>query len=263
MKKLSFYFLPLLVLLGLNACKDADSSPKALVNVILVDSPAQWDSVFVEINGVDLEMIVEGRNNDFETFFLEYKSGNKRIKVSELVGGNALLLGRDELPIGKITKATVLLGENHTMFIGSKKYTLELASEADNEVELETSLDIAAGISYDLFLDIDLEKSIVLASETTYELDPTFSLVREIGSIELSGILKPTTLYPAIYMFSDKDTFSTHINSSGRYLFRVPMDKYEVFMDAKNELYLDTAFNLDLTADKDSVLDEITLKLRP
>ncbi|UZD21581.1 DUF4382 domain-containing protein [Algoriphagus halophytocola] len=263
MKKLTFYLLPFLIVLGLSACRDSDSSPRALVNMILVDSPAQWDSVFVEINGVDVEMIVEGRESDFETFFLEYKSGNKRIKISELVGGNALLLGRDELPIGRITKTTVLLGENHTMFIGSKKYVLDLAPDAENEVELETSIDIESGVAYDLLLDMDLEKSIIQNAETSYSLMPTFSLVPGIGSIELSGSLKPTTLYPAIFLRTENDTFSTHINTTGRYTFRVPMDQYEVYMDPKNEAYQDTTFTLDLSADMDSVLNEITFKPKP
>ena len=265
MKKLHFYLIPILCVLIISSCEDPDANPKALLNLILVDSPAQWDSVFVEIKGVDIKVLVEGREAQTQVFFLEYKSGDKRIKVSELVGGNQLLLGRNELPVGQIINATVLLGDNHSMFLDEKEYDLPLVDGINVDISLPASLEIDQGISYDIILDLDLEKSIVLATESplTYELDPTFKLLKGAGIIELSGLLKPITLYPAIYLSNEKDTFSTHVNPSGKYFFRVPKDKYRISMDPKNELYQDTTFNLDLTADMDSVLDDITFKLKP
>lgn len=265
MKKLQFYLLPIICVLFFASCEDPDSSPKALLNLLLVDSPAKWDSVFVEIEGVDIEVLGDGRETQNQIFFLEYKSGDKRVKVSDLVGGNTLLLGRNELPIGQIINATIILGDEHSMFIDEKEYILKLTDPSDNEISLSTAIHIEQGISYDIVLDMDLEKSIVQASESplTYALDPTFKLVKGAGTIELSGVLKPVALYPAIYMVSETDTFSTHINTSGKYLFRVPMARYELYFDPKNELYQDTTFNLDLTADVDSALKEITFKVKP
>ena len=265
MKKLLLFLFPFICVLFLSSCEDPDSSPKALLNVLLVDSPASWDSVFVEIKGVDIEVLVEGREAQRQSFFLEYKSGDKRIKVSELVGGNVLLLGRNELPVGKIVNATVILGDAHSMFFDEKKYVLEFSESTENRINLSTDINIEQGYSYDILLDLDLEKSIVQASESplTYELDPTFKLVQGAGTIELSGNLKPLALYPAIYLYNETDSFSTHINTSGNYLFRVPMGKYNVLMDPKNELYQDTTFNLDLTANLDSTLKNITFKLKP
>ncbi|WP_439488584.1 DUF4382 domain-containing protein [Algoriphagus sp.] len=266
MKKLRFYLLTCLFIVLFSACEDPDSSPKALLNVILVDSPAQWDSVFVEIEGVDIDVLVQGRETQAQTFYLEYKSGNKRIKVSELVGGTQLLLGRNELPIGLITSATIILGDNHSMFIGEKRYDLELSDPDDNRVSLPTSITLEQGISYDIILDIDLERSIVQTSETplAYGLDPNFKLVEGKGLVELEGNLKPTSLYPAIYMWSATDTFSTHTNTSGNYIFKVPMDKYTLYFDPKNERYQDTTtLILDLTAVRDSVLEDITFKVKP
>ena len=265
MKKLRLLLLSIICVLFISSCEDPDSSPKALLNLLLVDSPASWDSVFVEIKGVDIEVMVEGRETQTQTFFLEYKSGDKRVKVSELVGGNTLLVGRSELPVGQITKATIVLGEDHSMFFDEKEYVLALADGSSSQIILPTAIDTDQGVSYDIILDLDLEKSIVQVSESplTYELDPIFKLIKGAGTIELSGNLKPVSLYPAIYLFNEKDSFSTHINTSGNFLFRVPMDKYQVFMDPKNELYQDTTFNLDLTADLDSVLKNITFKLKP
>lgn len=265
MKKLHFCLIPLISVLFLASCEDPDSSPRALLNVILVDSPAHWDSVFVEIEGVDIEVLAEGRDSQIQTFFFEYKSGDKRIRVSDLVGGNALLLGRSELPIGQITSAKILLGENHSMFLNEKKYVLALSDPSKNEISLETSIDIAQGISYDVLLDLDLEKSIIQVSESplTYELEPTFSLVNGIGTVDISGYLKPTTLYPAIYLSNGEDTISTHTDASGKYYFRVQAGSYKIFFDAKDDLYQDTTFSEELVVSGDTVLSQITFKKKP
>jgi len=264
-KKLHFYLFPFISILFFASCEDPDSSPRALLNLILVDNPAKWDSVFVEIEGVDIEVLGEGRGTQSQTFFLEYKSGDKRIKVSDLVGGNALLLGRSELPIGQIISAKIFLGKNHSMFLKEKRYDLSLSDPAKNEVSLITSIEIEQGKSYDIILDLDLEKSIQQVSESplTYELDPTFTLIKGAGSVEISGVLKPINLYPAIYLSDGEVTFSTHTDVSGKYNFRVPAGSYQVYFDPKDDLYQDTTSSQDLVAQKDTVLRQITFKRKP
>ncbi|MEP0712334.1 DUF4382 domain-containing protein [Algoriphagus sp.] len=265
MKKLHFYLFPLFAFVFLASCEDPDGSPKALLNLILVDSPAKWDSVLVEIEGVDIEVLTEGRDTQAQTFFLEYKSGDKKIKISDLVGGNALLLGRSELPIGQIISAKIILGNNHFMYFDEKEYLLTLAESSSNEVFLTTSLTIEAGFSYDIILDMDLEKSIVQASESpaSYQLDPTFTLIKGAETVDISGTLKPLALYPAIFLSDGKDTLSTHTDASGKYYFRVPPGSYQIYFDAKDELYLDTAYIENLVVTEDSVLAPITFKKKP
>lgn len=265
MKKLHFYLLPIFCLLFFASCEDPDSSPRALLNLILVDSPAKWDSVFVEIEGVDIEVLVEGRETQSQTFFLEYKSGDKRIKISDLVGGNALLLGRSELPIGQIINATIILGDDHSMFLNEKKFVLELSDPSEDQISLSTSIDIEQGTSYDILLDLDLEKSIVQVSESplTYGLDPTFTLIKGAGTGEISGIIKPLSLYPAIILTGEKGTFSTHTDASGKYSLRVPSGSYELYIDAKDDLYEDDTLSIDLVERMDTVLTEITLQKKP
>tara|TARA_R110002072_G_scaffold216077_1_gene373340 strand:+ start:300031 stop:300828 length:798 start_codon:yes stop_codon:yes gene_type:complete len=264
-KKLHFYLFPIVCVLFFASCEDPDSSPRALLNLILVDSPAKWDSVFVEIKGVDVEVLVEGRESQSQIFFFEYKSGDKRIKVSELVGDNELLIGRSELPIGQIINATIILGDNHSMYLKEKKYVLALSDLSKNRISLSTAIDVEQGYSYDIYLDLDLEKSIVQTSESplTYELDPFFTLSDGAGKTELSGTLKPTTLYPAIYLSDGTDTISTHINTSGKFIFKIQEGNYTLYFDPKDELYQDTTFSIDVAAKEDTVLKQITFKKKP
>ena len=265
MKKRYFNLLPIACVLFFASCEDPDSSPRALLNLILVDSPAKWDSVFVEIKGVDIEVLAEGRETQSQTFFLEYKSGDKRIKVSDLVGEKSLLLGRSELPIGQIINAKIILGDDHSMFFKEKKYILPLSDPSQSEISLATTIDIERGISYDIILDLDLEKSIqeVTESPLAYELDPSFTLVPGAGIVDISGILKPVSLYPAIYLSNEKDTLSTHTDATGKYYFRVPVGSYKLYFDPKDEQYQDTTFSINILEREDSVLAPITFKKKP
>ena len=263
MKKLHFYLIPFISVLFLASCEDPDASPKALLNLILVDSPAKWDSVLVEIEGVDIEVLTDGRDTQTQTFFLEYKSGDKKIKISDLVGSNALLLGRSELPIGQIISAKA---SGVDQYLPSSYSGFSFAHLCNAELGfLNASLNVEQGYSYDIILDMDLEKSIVQVSESPlkYELDPTFTLIDGAGTVDISGVLKPLTLYPAIYLSNGVDTISTHTDDTGKYLFRVPAGSYKIFFDAKDELYLDTAYLQDLVVSEDSLLRPIIFKKRP
>lgn len=265
MKKIVFYLIPIVCTMLFSSCEESDSSPGALLNLILVDSPAKWDSVFVEIKGVDIEILREGREAQREVIFFEYKSGDKRIKVSELVAGNALLLGRKELPVGQVINATVILGEDHTMFLNEKKHILKLSDPSKGTISLPLDLEIEQGLSYDLILDMNLEKSIHQVSESplNYTLDPFFSLQKAAEAIELSGSLYPTALYPAISISNGIDTLTTHTNTSGKFLLRVPTGNYTLYLDPKDERYQDTTFVLDMLPGQDSVLLPITFKKKP
>lgn len=246
------------------SCDNFDSNPKALVNIILVDTPAKWDSLFVEIEGVELEVLVTGRESvETETYYLEYKNGDKRIKVSELVGGNALLIGRNELPLGKVTRVTVKLGSDHSMFYDGDEYNLPLSDPSTQDVSLLAGLDLDQGISYDMILDIDLEKSVIEVGTDSFALNPRFSLIRGAVTGKISGTLTVKNLYPAIFLMNETDTLSTHMSTNGSYSFQAPEGDYRLYFDAKDELYLDTAFNVQIVAGNDGVLETISLKLKP
>lgn len=240
MKKLIFSFIAFAtVMLLLGSCSKIDDSPKALVNLVLVDTPAKWDSVLVEIEGVDVEILLEGRETGSQTFYLEYKTGDKKIRVSDLVAGSALIIGRDELPIGKIIGLRVRMGTRHSLYQGNKAYSIPLKNPENPFVTLATELDLKASVSFDIILDMDLETSILQTSTSplTFELDPFFTVIQGAGTGEVKGVISPAVLKPAIYLVQGMDSISTQVNTSGSYLFRVPKGTYSLYFDPKDPTY--------------------------
>lgn len=248
---------PLVIL----SCKEFDDSPKALVNILLIDAPAQWDSVIVEIQGVELEFVPNGREGEVQRVFLPYKPADKLIDISQLVGGTSLPVARNEMPLGVITGITLRLGPENALYLDEDRYGLELP-EGKTDYFLPISVDLEQGFSYDLILDFDLEKSIQVTKPNPLALDfnPTLSTYSGIGRGDLTGTTSPKELRPVIFAINDGDSVSTHTNFSGNFLFRLEPGTYDVFIDPKDSRYnADTVRGVIIETGKATPLDRITL----
>lgn len=260
MNRLNF-LLALLLAALLSSCESFDNSPKALVNVLLIDSPAQWDSVIVEIQGVELDFVPDGREGDIQKIFLPYEPGDKEVDVSQLVGGTALPVARSEMQLGQITGITLRLGPANSLFLDEDQYSLDLPG-GNTDYFQPLAVDLEQGISYDLILDFDLEKSIQVTNPNPLELNfnPTIAAFTGIGRGDLSGSISPSEVRPVIYAIQENDSVSTHTNTSGFFLFRLEPGAYTVFIDPKDSKYqTDTLFNVKVEAGKTTALDRITL----
>jgi hypothetical protein len=261
-KQTSNLFLSILFCGSIWSCEPPDATPTALLNVLLIDAPARWDSVFVEVEGVAITMQLLGRESETKTFFLPYDLGNKNIEVSSLIAGKGLLLGRDELPVGKIVSIAFRIGTSHSLFLKGDRYPLPLAKAGMNEIPIDFAMNLEQGIAYDLILDMDLEKSIRVLNETPLSmvLNPVLTAVSGIGTGELKGTISPVKLQPALYAIQSGDSVSTHINSSGNFSFRLPAGIYSIYIDPKDSKYQSaTVQSVEVLPGKTTDLTRITI----
>lgn len=261
MNKIWIPFLLVLFSAFIWSCKEFDNSPKALVNVLLIDAPAQWDSVIVEIQGVELEFVPNGREGEIQKIFLPYEPGDKQVDISQLVGGTALPVARSEMGLGQITGITLRLGPGNSLYQNDNRYPLDLPG-GNTDYFQSLRIDLEQGISYDLIVDFDLEKSLQVTNPNPLTLDfnPTISAYPGIGRGDLSGSISPTDFRPVIFAIQENDSVSTHTNTSGNFLFRLDPGIYTVYIDPKDSRYHpDTLFNVKVESGKTSSLDRITL----
>ncbi|WP_026967379.1 DUF4382 domain-containing protein [Algoriphagus terrigena] len=256
--------LLLIFLLLIWSCKDFDDSPKALVNIVLIDAPAQWDSVIVEIQGVELDFVPNGRDGEIQKIFLPYEPGDKEIDISQLVGGVALPVARSEMHLGQITGITLRLGPANALYLDEDRYPLELPG-GNTDYSQPLLVDLENGFSYDLIIDFDLEKSIRVTDPDplTLYFNPTIEAFTGIGRGDLAGITSPAELQPVIYAIKDQDSVSTHTNTSGNFQFRLEPGSYTVYINPKDSKYLaDTLLNVSVVSGKTTTLERITLEKR-
>lgn len=257
------YLLPLALFSAfLWSCQDLDSSPKALVNILLIDAPAKWDSVVVEIRGIELEFVPNSRQGgDVQRIFLPYELGNKQVDISQFVGGRSLILTRKEMQLGLITGITLRLGTGNSLYLNKEKFPLELPGGKIDYFQ-SLNIDLEQGISYDIVLDFDLGKSIQVTRTNPLALkfNPTITAFSGFGKGELTGTTSPAEIRPVIYAITKTDSISTHTNPSGNFLFRLEPGTYTIFIDPKDPRYnTDTLFNVVVEAGKKTVLERITL----
>lgn len=257
LRPLLLLIFPLIIL----SCKEFDDSPKALVNILLIDAPAQWDSVIVEIQGVELEFVPNGREGEVLRIFLPYEPADKLIDISQLVGGTALPVARNEMQLGVITGVTLRLGPDNALYLNENRYGLELPG-GKTDYFLPIAVDLEQGFSYDLILDFDLEKSIQVINPNPLSLNfnPTLTAYSGIGRGDLTGSTSPTDIRPVIFAIQESDSSSTHTNSAGNFLFRLEPGTYDVFIDPKDSRYnADTISGVIIESGKATPLDRITL----
>lgn len=242
------------------SCTPDDPSPKALVNVFLVDAPASWDSVIVELEGVELEIIAANRAGQLESIVIPYELADKKVDVAQLVAGVSLPIGRKEIALGTLTGIKLRLGTSHQLFQGEKGYSLPIPNQ-ETEFPTNISLELQAGISYDIYVDLDLERSIQVIKSSPLELSfqPQIAAFSTIDQGQIQGTLSPSTLSPVIYAIQGSDSLSTQINGSGTFLFRLNPGTYTLFFDPKDERYAPTTRSgISVEKGKVTTLERIT-----
>jgi len=152
--KVSLIVLLVLPLILFASCYGDEERENGLVNIFLVDAPGDFDEVWVELLGVE---VVPGSG---ESIMLDYIPANKMVNVSNLVGEAALLVGRGRIPIGELSQMTLILGNELYVQRQGSRINMEFASPDNRRIHFNTDFNILGGVSYDLYIDIDLARSV-------------------------------------------------------------------------------------------------------
>ncbi len=139
----------ILILLANFACSpdDSPSSGQARVNFYLVDAPADFDEVWIEVlsirvkaNNPDSEM-----NEDESTWKEITFEGSRSINLLDLTGGNSLLLGSEDFPEGEIDQIRLMLGKDNYVIKDGERFELKTPSAEQSGLKIKINQEIEAG----------------------------------------------------------------------------------------------------------------------
>ena len=165
-------FATFLFLLGLLfSCNDSNDprSGEARVNFRLVDAPADYDEVWIEVLALRVKVDHEGSDmdeNDDSTWEEIIYDGPKMVNLLDLTGGNSLLIGSEDFPEGEIDQIRLILGENNYLMKGEQKVELKTPSAQQSGLKIKVEEEIQGGQTYNLVIDFDAAKSIVNAGNS-------------------------------------------------------------------------------------------------
>jgi hypothetical protein len=198
-----------------------NSEGNAKVNVYLIDAPANYDEVWVEVLGV--EFLPKGKNEESGSSWitLAHESENQKINLLSLVGGNAAHLGEIEVPAGEISQIRLLLGEDNYIIQDGQRINLTTPSAQQSGLKLKIDKPLSPGISYDLIIDFDASRSIVKAGNSgQYILKPVLRVVAE-ESATIEGTILPLEARPiTVYAILGEDSVGTFTGESGLFVLR-------------------------------------------
>ncbi|WP_186757370.1 DUF4382 domain-containing protein [Echinicola salinicaeni] len=254
-------FLPFLVFTS--SCLENEVNQKrSLVNIYLIDAPGDFDQAWLEILRVEvfLDEVNNGETEGWVPF--DYIPLSNIVNVSALVAESQLILGRSELELGTIRQIKLVLGEEHYLIKDEDRLALSLAPEVNNEVVLDVDYVLRGGNSYDIYLDMDLGRSIKADpnAEESYLLNPVMRSFATGDEASISGKVTPVDAQPFVHAILGQDTLTTLTDESGDFYFRgLRAGEYQIYFHPASP-YLDSTTTVVTKLDSLSQMETILLR---
>lgn len=249
------------------ACNKSNSSnsniPKgdSKVSVYMMDDPIQFDSVFVDIRQIVVEVDTASRQTDQddddqwdENYCGRGRDASDRSIVWDtlnitpgvynllaLRNGTDTLLGSSLITTGKILKVRITLGHDNSVVYDSSSFPLEVfGSEPYFTINVRhTDVADINNNQLKIWLDFNLSHSIFFWSGTFY-LRPDITVFNDQMMAKLEGTVLPDGAGALVEAINGSDTLYAIPYWSGQYQFRnVPTGTYSLAFKGKNG-YLDT-----------------------
>jgi len=211
--------------------KDSTSSkPKTTGNskltIYLTDAPsiAQFDSINIKFSHVSAH---------FDSEWITVQDTPITVNMLDLINGNVIVFGSNDVPAGKYTQIRIIIDDAWVVVDGIRK-PLDVPSGAQTGLKLGPEFTVAEGITYELVVDFDVNRSIVVTgppSNPGYKLKPHLRVIPMAISGSISGNVVNHDDFPVAYAIQNSDTITSTIASPINGFFKLaflPAGLYEV-----------------------------------
>lgn len=260
----SIFFLALLSIFIYFGCSDQTTNVDPVdqngrLKIHLIDSPAQLDSVIICVTRVE----VHRAGSDSTSGWFVINDSTRFFDLLQLTNGASVILGDTSLPAGQYTQIRLFIGDGSYVIDQGTKHDLEVPSGSQSGLKLIHQFTIETGKLYELLLDFNVEKSIVITGNGKYKLKPTIRVTPIVISGSISGQVLPLYAQPTIRTVYGTDTITTYTDLQGFFkLMGLPQGIYDVnIIPADTLIYRDTTItNIQVMANQDTDIGEITLE---
>jgi hypothetical protein len=220
-------------------CKKEDSASDdtTTYNIRMTDAPGDYQEVNVNIIGVEVHSDQKG------WIALNVKTGV--YNLLKFSNGIDTLIGSGQIPVGTVSQIRLILGsDKNTVKVNNQVYPLSTPSAEQSGLKLQVHSELVKNVTYNLSLDFDANKSIVVTGNNTYKLKPVIRVITTATSGGISGTASPLVAQPAIYAIMGTDTFGTNASSvTGEFLIQgLASGSYKVILMPKSP-FRDTTFS--------------------
>ena len=229
------------------------------LKMYLVDSPASLDSVIICVTSVE----VHKAGSDSTSGWYVINDSTRYFDLLLLTNGASSVLGDTSLASGQYTQIRLIIGEGSYVIDQGVKHDLEIPSGSQTGIKLIHQFTIEPGKLYELLLDFNVDKSIIITGNGKYKLKPTIRVIPIVISGSISGQVLPLDAQPTIWTVYGTDTITTYTDFQGYFkLMALPQGFYDVnIIPADTLVYRDTVITgVQVFANQDTDIDTVTLQ---
>ena len=260
----SIFFLSMLSFFVLIGCSDQTTNvdpvdPNGRLKMYLIDSPAALDSVIICVTRVE----VHKAGNDSTSGWFVINDSTRYFDLLQLTNGASAILGDTSLPAGQYTQIRLFIGDGSYVIDQGIKYDLEVPSGSQSGLKLIHQFTIESNKLYELLLDFNVEKSIVITGNGQYKLKPTIKVTPVVISGSISGQVLPLDAQPTIWTVYGIDTITTYTDLQGHFkLMGLLQGLYDVnIIPLDTMVYRDTVITgVQVIANQETDIGTVTLK---
>lgn len=224
-----------------NVTSIASSSSPRQMALYLTDDPCQYDSVFIDIQNVEVKVDTSQHMNDdhFEDNKDDHEEDHHHgdqfgswdtlairpgvYNILNLRNGIDTLLGTVNIPAGKIRRIRLTLGTNNSVVISGATYPLQQINGSSNyeyvQVHQEDEDNHFNPGQTSMWLDFNVCKSII-SHNRNYYLRPFLSIFSMHNTGGIEGTVLPFAARPYVTAWNDTDTATAKPEEDGRYEMR-------------------------------------------
>ncbi len=259
-KTASVAVLGIFVTIGLTGCDlGADLDSPATFEVLMHDAPTDDLEQFnVHVKSIEAQRAGGGWTTIGEP--------DEVYNLLELVNGNKVVLGEEEVESGRYTQVRLILGEDNSVLNKDGEVSnLSVPSGAQTGIKLIINADLQEGVRYTLNLDFDASRSLIKTGESpniNYVLNPVIRAYEEALTGTIGGVVEPAEAAARIDAIVDDTVFtSTYADENGGFLLiGLEPQSYQIVIEATEGDYeTETREDIEVVAGENYDLGTIEL----
>ncbi|WP_421873671.1 DUF4382 domain-containing protein [Marinoscillum sp.] len=285
--KLKLLTILMAAVVALASCDDTntdsmDTPGTATMKISLVDDPATFDAVLIDVQGVEYKLDTEDQNDEDDGEDNEDETDSRILDdegewvyvdidptvydILQLQNGTEAVLADVDIEVGDLEEVRLILGDNNKVVVDGDTLDMTVPSGKSSGLKVKVDGDIEEGADYELVIDFDAAKSIVHTGSGKYLLKPVIRVklmevdVPEYGAI--SGVVAPDSVSSVVYVIdADEDSVSTMPEDNGSFLVeRLDAGMYSVVAVPAEESGLNSTSAMDVEVMVDITTELDTLK---
>lgn len=245
------------------SCSDSTSSTspetgEGEFKLTMVDSPAGYDQVNIVVTNVEIHKTDAAENSGWYII----NNVEETYDLLTLRNGASAVLGNAKLDAGHYSQIRLLIGSGSNVVVDGVTHPLEIPSGEQSGIKLNHAFEIQPDLLYELILDFDAGRSIVLTGNGQYKLKPVIRVIPMIISGSVSGIINPAFAAGYVYAINGTDTAGTIADPlSGSFkVMALLKQSYRVEVFSADPVYNDTTLtNVMVNENQNKNLGLITL----